>query len=384
MGDSAIVETIGLGGFAMAAAPAVVGFVGAGRRRGAPSSPSTMREITVGAESGVDHPRAGFRRRRRPASTCAWCVETGIAPAINTGIAHSEPGVGQVGAGVVRGADGLLHCGGAWRWRTWRGRHEREHSQRGARAASISNFVALMRTVARDRRDARRAGSRADDGRRRPTSASCAMPACSAPDGEAAARQRSDPGGPGGLAEAAKSALAAAADRTRPAAHAAPRRAGTHDPRTLRAALDGQPAANLALISVPGDFAAAEARKALARGLDVMIFSDNVPARRGSRAEARGRGAGLLVMGPDCGTAIIGGAPLAFANAVPRGDIGIIGASGTGIQEVPCLIAQRRQGISPRDRRRRAAISSREVGAHHHADGDRRCSMPTRRRGTSC
>jgi succinyl-CoA synthetase alpha subunit len=117
-------------------------------------------------------------------------------------------------------------------------------------------------------------------------------------------------------------------------------------PRTLRAAVDLVPGANLALISVPGDFAAAEARKALRRGLHIMIFSDNVSLadERALKEEARERG--LLVMGPDCGTAIIGGIPLAFANRVPRGDIGIVGASGTGIQEVSCLIAQGGGGLS--------------------------------------
>ncbi len=106
------------------------------------------------------------------------------------------------------------------------------------------------------------------------------------------------------------------------------------------------PDANLALISVPGDFAPAEARKALALGLHVMIFSDNVSIEEEAALKREARERGLLVMGPDCGTAIIGGMPLAFANVVPRGDIGIIGASGTGIQEVSCLIARAGGGIS--------------------------------------
>ena len=107
-----------------------------------------------------------------------------------------------------------------------------------------------------------------------------------------------------------------------------------------------RPDANLALISVPGDFAPAEARKALALNLNVMIFSDNVPIEEEAALKREGRDRGLLVMGPDCGTAIIGGLPLAFANVVPRGGIGIIGASGTGIQEVSCLIARAGGGIS--------------------------------------
>jgi FdrA protein len=122
--------------------------------------------------------------------------------------------------------------------------------------------------------------------------------------------------------------------------------ASSHAPRTLRAAVQEMPNANLALISVPGHFAPAEARKALALGLHVMIFSDNVPIEEETALKREGRERGLLVMGPDCGTAIIGGLPLAFANVVPRGDIGIIGASGTGIQEVSCLIARAGGGVS--------------------------------------
>ncbi|MDE0908225.1 MAG: oxidoreductase, partial [SAR324 cluster bacterium] len=117
-------------------------------------------------------------------------------------------------------------------------------------------------------------------------------------------------------------------------------------PRTLRSAQENLPAANLALISVPGDFAAAEARKALRAGLNVMLFSDNVALSEEVALKHEAVAAGLLVMGPDCGTAIIGGVPLAFANQIPQGAIGIIGASGTGIQEVSSLIAQAGHGVS--------------------------------------
>ena len=116
--------------------------------------------------------------------------------------------------------------------------------------------------------------------------------------------------------------------------------------RTIRAAVQRLPAANLALISVPGDFAVTEARKALEFGLHVMIFSDNVPIADEAALKRDARARGRLVMGPDCGTAIIGGVPLGFANTVPRGDIGIIGASGTGIQEVSCLVARAGRGVS--------------------------------------
>jgi len=117
-------------------------------------------------------------------------------------------------------------------------------------------------------------------------------------------------------------------------------------PKSVRTALAARPSINMALISVPGAFAISEARKALRRGLHVMIFSDNVPIENEAELKQEARRLGKLVMGPDCGTAIINGIPLAFANSVPRGDIGVIGASGTGIQEITCLIAQYGQGIS--------------------------------------
>ena len=165
------------------------------------------------------------------------------------------------------------------------------------------------------------------------------------PDGEAAAANDLILAARADLAETAKSALAAAAtalDQPRTGAKGA----GTHNPRSLRAALDGQPAATLALISVPGDYATGEARKALRAGLDVMIFSDNVPLEEEVALKREAKALGRLVMGPDCGTAIIDGTPLAFANRIPRGDIGVIGASGTGTQEVTSLIAQGGKGIS--------------------------------------
>ncbi len=117
-------------------------------------------------------------------------------------------------------------------------------------------------------------------------------------------------------------------------------------PKSIRSAKQVRPSLNLALVSVPGAFAVSEARKALQRGLHVMIFSDNVPIEQEAQLKLEARELGLLVMGPDCGTAIINGVPLAFANKVPRGDIAIVGASGTGIQEIACLMARQGQGIS--------------------------------------
>ena len=116
--------------------------------------------------------------------------------------------------------------------------------------------------------------------------------------------------------------------------------------RGLATALDALPGANLALISVPGEFAMAEARKALNAGLHALVFSSGVPLEEERALKLLAREKGLLLMGPDCGTALIAGTPLAFANAVPRGDIGIVSASGTGLQEVSCLLARMGRGVS--------------------------------------
>jgi FdrA protein len=117
-------------------------------------------------------------------------------------------------------------------------------------------------------------------------------------------------------------------------------------PRTIGAAVGRLAGANLALVSVPGSFAAVEAMKAMRQGLNVMMFSDNVSLDDEIALKREARARGVLMMGPDCGTAILGGVPLAFANVVARGDIGIVGASGTGIQEVSSLISNEGGGIS--------------------------------------
>lgn len=117
-------------------------------------------------------------------------------------------------------------------------------------------------------------------------------------------------------------------------------------PRSLEGALEALPGANLALVSVAGKYAAHEAMAALKNGLHVMIFSDNVPLDKEVELKKYAQQKGLLVMGPDCGTAIINGIPLAFANVVNRGSIGIVAASGTGLQEVTCLISNHGGGIS--------------------------------------
>jgi succinyl-CoA synthetase alpha subunit len=117
-------------------------------------------------------------------------------------------------------------------------------------------------------------------------------------------------------------------------------------PTSLALGVAQVPDADLALISVPGDYAAAEALKALALGLHVMLFSDNVPIDEERAVKRRARELGRLVMGPDCGTAIVNGVPLGFANRVRRGDIGLVAASGTGLQEVTCRVHNRGGGVS--------------------------------------
>jgi FdrA protein len=107
--------------------------------------------------------------------------------------------------------------------------------------------------------------------------------------------------------------------------------------RTTGSAL-ARSAGNLALISVPGPFAFAEAVDALDAGADVMIFSDNVPVEHELALKQRAHAAGRLVLGPDCGTAMIGGVGLGFANAVRPGRVGLVAASGTGAQQLMSLL----------------------------------------------
>jgi FdrA protein len=115
---------------------------------------------------------------------------------------------------------------------------------------------------------------------------------------------------------------------------------------TLADALVGLPGANLAIISTPGTYATAEALKALKRRMHVFLFSDNVSLAEEVELKKLAWSRGLLLMGPDCGTAILDGVPLGFANVVRRGRIGLIGASGTGLQEVSCLIDREGEGVS--------------------------------------
>ncbi len=117
-------------------------------------------------------------------------------------------------------------------------------------------------------------------------------------------------------------------------------------PRSIHMALKVAGEANMALISTPGDYAAAEAMKALRLGLNVMLFSNNVSVEEELALKQFAREQDLIVMGPDCGTAIINGTPLAFANVVKRGPVGVVAASGTGLQQVTVLVDRLGSGVS--------------------------------------
>jgi FdrA protein len=116
-------------------------------------------------------------------------------------------------------------------------------------------------------------------------------------------------------------------------------------PRTLdEAARAGS--ANLALVSVAGEYAALEAHRALSRGMHVFLFSDHVGVQDEIALKRRAERLGLVVMGPGCGTAMLGGVGLGFANVVRPGRVGIVAAAGTGAQEVACLIDAAGGGVS--------------------------------------
>lgn len=110
-------------------------------------------------------------------------------------------------------------------------------------------------------------------------------------------------------------------------------------------ALTALPDANVALFSIPGEYGAAEMEKALKNGLHVFSFTDNVAIEDEVRLKKLAHEKGLLMMGPDCGTGIISGIPIAFTNVVSPGNIGVVGASGTGIQEVTTIIDRLGGGV---------------------------------------
>ena len=116
--------------------------------------------------------------------------------------------------------------------------------------------------------------------------------------------------------------------------------------RTLAEGLVQLPDANLAVFSIPGEYIPHEVHKALDAGLNVFIFSSNVPLEDELHLKRIAQEKGLLVMGPDCGTSLIGGTGIGFANVVRQGKIGVIGASGTGLQEFTTQVHNAGWGIS--------------------------------------
>ncbi|GAA3260421.1 FdrA family protein [Nonomuraea helvata] len=115
-------------------------------------------------------------------------------------------------------------------------------------------------------------------------------------------------------------------------------------PLTTRSA--ARTGADLVLVSTPGEYAFAEAQDAIQAGLPVMIFSDGVPAAQERRLKELAEAQDVLVMGPDCGTALIGGVGLGFANVLGPGPVGVVAASGTGAQQVTCLLDWAGTGVS--------------------------------------
>ncbi|MHB1044515.1 MAG: acyl-CoA synthetase FdrA [Thermoanaerobaculia bacterium] len=122
--------------------------------------------------------------------------------------------------------------------------------------------------------------------------------------------------------------------------------AGEILPGSVAEAIEARPGTNLVSVAVPGPYAAFVAHRALDAGRSVFLFSDNVALGDEVALKRRAATLGLLVMGPDCGTAILAGVGLGFANRVERGPVGIVGASGTGIQELCSLLDRRGVGVS--------------------------------------
>ena len=145
--------------------------------------------------------------------------------------------------------------------------------------------------------------------------------------------------------EAGKSAVETALAERRSASSSSAGMGRAPAPRTLGGATR-RGHANLALVSVPGAHAATEALDAINAGVSVMVFSDNVPLADEIRIKDAGAAQDVLVMGPDCGTAVVGGVALGFANVVSPGTMGLVAACGTGAQQVMCLLDAAGVGIS--------------------------------------
>ena len=123
-------------------------------------------------------------------------------------------------------------------------------------------------------------------------------------------------------------------------------RSGLRSARSFERALSILGEANLALVSIPGEYVSPEVHRLLDRNIHAFIFSDNVSIEDEVALKRKARERGLLVMGPDCGTGSLRGLPLAFANIVHDGSIGLVGASGTGLQEVMVQIDRLGGGVS--------------------------------------
>ena len=147
-------------------------------------------------------------------------------------------------------------------------------------------------------------------------------------------------------ADDAELAAAVAAVDTALAARERTGEAQTVPPRTTAAALADGPGRALAVVSVPGQHAVAEAVDAIEAGSSVLVFSDGVPVEHEVALKRAAHDAGVLVMGPDCGTAIVAGVALGFANVLRPGPVGLVAASGTGAQQVSCLLDAAGVGVS--------------------------------------
>jgi FdrA protein len=147
-----------------------------------------------------------------------------------------------------------------------------------------------------------------------------------------------------GVADAALDDAEAALNAT--AGPAAGRPPTISAPHSLVSAVRADPSANVALISVPGEYAALEAHHAIGEGLHVFLFSDHVSVEDEIALKRRAAARNLLVMGPGCGTAMLGSVGLGFANVVRRGPVGIVAAAGTGAQEAACLVEHAGSGVS--------------------------------------
>lgn len=147
--------------------------------------------------------------------------------------------------------------------------------------------------------------------------------------------------------DAALAAATAAVDAALSARERSTTSAAAVPLRTVGAGLGEQVEGNaLAIVSVPGQYAVAEAADAIAAGRSVLVFSDGVPVEAEVALKQAAHRSGVLVMGPDCGTAIVSGVALGFANVVRRGPVGLVAASGTGAQQVSCLLDAAGVGVS--------------------------------------